>query len=299
MTTAVIVARFQTPHLHEGHRRLLQEVTSRHSKLVIVLGIGPLKGSMRNPYDYYTREKMIKKDFAEAVILPLNDYPCDREWSQNLDNLLKGVFPNEVFCLYGSRDSFIPYYCGRFQTVELPEHGGFSATELRKQYADKVFDSNDFRAGILYAYYNQYNKVFPTVDIAVFRHERTEILLGKKTVSSKWRLIGGFADPEDQSYEHAARRELTEECGAIETGEMIYETSARIDDWRYRNETDKIISLLFSCEYLTGMYSAQDDLLELQWFKLNDLPKMMTAGETTAEHAQLLTFLIKKYLKNK
>jgi len=49
----------------------------------------------------------------------------------SIDNLLKGVFPNEHFCLYGSRDSFIPYYAGRFETVELPEHGDYNATELR------------------------------------------------------------------------------------------------------------------------------------------------------------------------
>jgi bifunctional NMN adenylyltransferase/nudix hydrolase len=217
-------------------------------------------------------------------------------WSDNLDNLLKGVFPNEQFCLYGSRDSFIPCYHGKFETIELLEHGDYNATELRRQYADKVFDSNDFRAGILYAYYNQYTKVYPTVDIALFRNNKQEILLGKKVINNKWRLIGGFADPEDADYESAAKRELTEECGELDTTEMVYETSRKINDWRYRNEADKIITLLFSCDYKGGDPVAKDDIAELDWFKLAEISVMMTNGTISDEHIELFNLIIKKYL---
>ena len=57
MKTAVIIARFQTPYLHEGHRQLISQVKTNHAKLIIVLGISPIVGSRKNPYDYYTREK--------------------------------------------------------------------------------------------------------------------------------------------------------------------------------------------------------------------------------------------------
>ncbi len=296
MTTGVIIARFQTPYLHEGHRNLLEQVSAKHSKLIVLLGVSPIKGSRKNPYDYYTREKMIKKDFPGAIVLPVSDHPSDATWSESLDNLLKSVFPNEHFCLYGSRDSFIPYYAGKLPTVELPEHGDHNATELRKQYADKVFDSKDFRAGILYAYYNQYTKVYPTVDVAVFRNDRTEILLGKKSNNNKWRLIGGFADPEDESFEQAAKRELAEECGIMEVGEMAYETSARINDWRYRNEADKIITSLYSCDHIFGTPTAQDDIADLQWFSLSELPQLIADEKTTPEHTGLFKFLLDRYL---
>jgi bifunctional NMN adenylyltransferase/nudix hydrolase len=298
MKTGVIIARFQTPYLHEGHRQLINQVQSSHNRLIILLGVSPITGSRKNPYDYHTREKMIKKDYPEIIVLPVSDHPSDRVWSETLDNLLKSVFPSEHFCLYGSRDSFIPYYSGRFETVELPEHGDYNATELRKQYADKVFDSNDFRAGILYAYYNQYTKVYPTVDIAMFRNNRTEILLGKKAVNNKWRFIGGFSDPEDADYESAAKRELMEDCGEMEVTEMTYETSRKINDWRYRNEADKIITLLFSCDFITGSPAAQDDIIDLNWFKLSDLPQMLTDGFISDEHHELFTFIINKYLKH-
>ena len=295
MKTGVIIARFQTPYLHEGHIDLLTQVKEKHNKLIVVQGVGPITGSRRSPYDYYTREKMIKTAYQDVVVLPLSDHPSDRTWSVNLDQLLSSAFPNEQFVLYGSRDSFIPYYSGRNATVDLPEHGDYSATELRSQYADKVFDSRDFRAGILYAYHNQYKKVYPTVDIAVFRHDRSEILLGKKSINNKWRLVGGFTDPEDDGYETAAKRELTEECGAIEVGELTYETSARIDDWRYRHEVDKITTILFSCDYQYGEPEAQDDIEDLAWFAVTDLPMMIEHQEISEEHLGLFNHLIRKY----
>src|SRR5476651_2153987 len=127
MKTAVIIARFKTPYLHERHQQLISKVKENHAKLIILLGVSPLIGSRKNPYDYYTRETMIKKDYPEIIVLPISDHPDDNEWSNNLDNLLKSVFPAEQFCLYGSRDSFIPYYTGRCETIELPEHGDYNA----------------------------------------------------------------------------------------------------------------------------------------------------------------------------
>ena len=295
MKTAVIIARFQTPYLHEGHIDLIQQIKANHNKLVIVLGVSPVPGR-KNPYDYHTREKMIKKEYNDVIVLPLSDQPSDKVWSDNLDNLLSSVFPTEQFVLYGSRDSFIPYYRGHFETIELPEHGDYNATALREKYKDKAFDSQDFRAGILYALNTQFKKVYPTMDIALFRNNKTEILMGRKTNSPMWRLVGGFADPEDENYESAARRELLEECGQIEVGDMTYETSMKIDDWRYRNEEDKIITMLFSCDLHYGNAEPHDDIAEVQWFKLTDIENLITNKQLSPEHTDLIRFLMNKYM---
>lgn len=294
MKTAVIIARFQTPYLHRGHIELINNIRATHSKLIIVLGVAPIAGSRRNPYDYYTREKMIKSAYEDIIVLPLSDHPSDEVWSRNLNTLLKDTFPTEDFLLYGSRDSFISYYSGKSETKELPQHGDYNATDLRKQYSDRVSNSEDFRAGVLYAYHNQYTKVFPTVDIAVFRNNRTEILLGKKAINNKWRLVGGFADATDASFEAAAKRELHEECGAIEVGDLTYETSMKINDWRYRKEADKIITLLFSCDYKSGTPTPLDDIQHLDWFKVDDLKTMIGDATISEEHQGLFKFLISK-----
>jgi bifunctional NMN adenylyltransferase/nudix hydrolase len=270
-TTGVIIARFQTPYLHEGHKYLLNEISVNHNRVVVILGVSPVKGSIRNPFDFYTRERMLKQYNSELVILPLQDDRSDIQWSLNLDNLLRSTFPMESFTLYGSRDCFIPYYAGHFAVKELPAVGDFSATTIREANADKVRDTEDFRMGINYAYHNMYAKVYPTVDIALLNTDGTKILLGKKHHAKQWRFPGGFADATDSSYEMAAKRELSEECGNMETTKMIYIGSAQIDDWRYRNETDKIMTLLYKTNLVFGTPKAGDDLAEVKWFALEDL----------------------------
>jgi bifunctional NMN adenylyltransferase/nudix hydrolase len=291
----VIIARFQTPYLHDGHKALVEAVQGKHGKTVIVLGVSPVLGSRKNPLDFPTREKMIKNDYPDVVVLPLSDHPLDTKWSANLDMMLANTFPGAAFSLYGSRDSFINYYTGKNRVIELPPSGGYSATEIREAVKEKIMNSVEFRSGIIYAYGNTYLKVYPTVDIAVFRNNKLELLLGKKDNDQKWRLIGGFSDPTDESYEAAALRELHEECGNIEVSEMKYEGSFRVNDWRYRNENDKIITSLFSTEYIAGQAVGGDDIAEVKWFTLASVMEMMTANLTAVEHTPQLTRLIEKY----
>jgi bifunctional NMN adenylyltransferase/nudix hydrolase len=292
-TTGVIIARFQTPYLHEGHKYLLNEIRSKHNKVVVVLGVSPVKGSRRNPFDFYTREKLLKQFAPELVVLPLSDHPLDETWSQQLDTLLQNTFPRESFILYGSRDCFIPYYSGRLQVVALPELGEHSATAIRNENGDKVLDTEDFRMGINYALQNTYSKVYPTVDIAVLKDNDTMVLLGKKHNAPQWRFPGGFTDPEDDNYETAARRELQEECGDVEINNMQYVGSAKIDDWRYRSEADKIITLFFKTQWVFGNATANDDLKELEWFPVNELHSMMQNGTIAKEHHILVNLLLK------
>jgi bifunctional NMN adenylyltransferase/nudix hydrolase len=294
-TIGVIIARFQSPYLHEGHKSLIDSVKKDHNKTIIVLGVSPVLGSRKNPLDFHTREKMIKREYPEVVVLPLPDHPLDSQWSQNLDGLLSNSFPGSKFKLFGSRDSFIKYYTGNFKMVELPSSGTHNATLIREKISDKVLDSEEFRTGVIYAYSNTYLKVYPTVDIAVFKNQKTEILLGKKNIDNKWRLLGGFSDPTDNSYEEAAKRELTEECGPIVTTEMKYEKSFRVDDWRYKSEADKIITALFSTDFINGDPAGSDDIAEVKWFKLADVAGMMQQKLTAIEHTPQLTELISKY----
>lgn len=293
-TTGVIVARFQTPFLHEGHFEMIRFVKERHNKVVIVLGVSVVKGSTRNPLDYTTRERMVKKSFPDVIVLPLSDYKSDDVWSQNLDKLLGITFPIEQFLLYGSRDSFIPYYSGKLKVEEIPQVGDYNATNLRLEISDKVMDSDDFRCGVIYGYYNMYPKTYTTVDIALFKGDRKSLLLGYRKAEGLWRLPGGFSDPTDENYEAAALRELQEECGQLEVSEMRYEKSFKIDDWRYRKETDKIITLLYSCSLIFGQAKAADDLDEVRWFSLDEVKALLERNEIVKEHEAMLTHLLIK-----
>lgn len=291
---AVIVARFQTPYLHEGHQQLLKQVSEESGRLVIVLGVSPLRCTRRNPFDYFTRERMLRAWNPALTILPLPDHPDDGQWSRNLDQLLLSALPGEQFLLYGSRDSFISVYSGSLPVKELTAVSGHSATTVRETAASQIADSEEFRMGINYACQHRYAAVFPTVDIAVFSKDGSQLLLGRKPQRPQWRLPGGFADTADLCYEDAARRELQEECGELQTGPMYYAGSRRIDDWRYRQEADKITTLLFYTHLQSGEAKAQDDLEAVAWFPLSALPAMMHTGEINAEHVPLIELLLSR-----
>lgn len=228
-------------------------------------------------------------------MLPLSDQKSDIVWSKKLDELLHNNFPHETFVLYGSRDSFITTYSGRYTTEALAPVKDYNATAMREAISDKVFDTEEFRAGIIYNTYNLFPSVYATVDIAVFRHNKTELLLGRKPNESAWRLPGGFSDPEDESFETAARRELQEECGQIATSAMEYVASPRIDDWRYRSESNKIITTLFSTDLIYGEPAASDDLAELRWVTVKDIRNLVAQAEITDTHIPLIEKLIEKY----
>ena len=294
-TIGVIIARFQSPYLHEGHKQLIETVKKSHNKLVVVLGVSPVLGSRKNPLDFHTRERMIKKQYSDIVVLPQADHPLDATWSQNLDSMLLQSFPGASFILYGSRDSFIPYYSGRFEVMELPNLSNQRATLIREQISDRVLDAEEFRTGVIYAYSNMYSKVYPTVDVAVFRNNKQEILLGMKDIDKKWRLLGGFSDPTDESFEEAAARELREECGPIETTALSYEKSLRVDDWRYKHEVDKIITTLFSCDYMSGEPKGSDDIATVDWISIKEIPNLIASHQLASEHIPQLTHLYTKY----
>jgi bifunctional NMN adenylyltransferase/nudix hydrolase len=291
----VIIARLQLHYLHDEHKSLMDTLRAKHNKIVVVLGVSPVLGSRRNPLDFSTREKMIKKEYPEIIVLPLDDHPLDTIWSSNLDTLLRDAFPDSSFRLYGSQESFIACYTGSNEVEKLPFHIKRSAFDIRKSLSQEIMHSMEFRAGIIYAYANTYLKVYPTVDIAVFRNQKTEILLGKKDIDQKWRLMGGFSDPTDDGFEAAALRELREECGEIEVTPMHYEGSFRINDWRYKMEEDKIITTLFSTDYISGNPVGSDDIGEVKWFVLRELDEMVSANKTASEHAPHFERLISRY----
>jgi len=129
------------------------------------------------------------------------------------------------------------------------------------------------------------------VDIAVISSDKKQVLLGRKPNAAEWRFPGGFVDPTDESLEAAAKRELTEECGSFETSPFVYLTSHKMNDWRYVHEVDKVISSLFTTTLLYGKPEAGDDLEEVKWFDVNEIPALIEAGNIARVHTHFLTVL--------
>ena len=285
-----LCGRFQVHELHQAHRYIIDQVVDNHKKVILFLGVTKTAGTKKNPLDFETRKRMIQKHYPDITIISLPDFGDDKRWSQEMDKRIREIYPVGDVLMYGGRDSFIPYYKnggGQFNCKELEQHTFVSGTEVRKIVSEQVKESSDFRAGVIYQSYNQFPKVHPCVDIVPFNEDGTKILLARKPNEDGWRFIGGFAHPNDQSYEMTGRRKLREEAGPIEVGDIRYVTSLKVDDWRYRSEEDKILTILFKCKYVFGRIEPSQEISELKWFDIS----LISEKDMVKEHKELIVIL--------
>lgn len=277
--TGVIIGRFQVAKLHDEHVRLIESVQARCNNVVIFLGLSPLLCTRQNPLDFAARKKMLLESFPKVSIHYIKDTTDDDIWSRHLDTMIADVVPptNSVG-LFGGRDSFVDHYTGKYPTVVLEAERYVSGTEQRERISRETRNSEDFRAGMVYAAYNSYPTSYQTVDIVIIGRvdDLTRVLLARKPNETQYRFPGGFVDPTDESLEAAAAREASEETGCMfpeGAGGFEYIGSTRIDDWRYRNEKDKVCSALFEVQHFEGDPQPKpgDDVEEVRWFPLLDL----------------------------
>lgn len=291
---AVIVGRFQVNELHEAHIDLINSVTQKHDRVLLFLGNSTIRNTTSNPLDYRARRAMIADKFPNVEVYYINDHPSDAVWSKNLDKqITEQLLPLQTVTLYGSRDSFIKSYSGKFNVCELEATTFISGTEVRRRVCNNYPPTSDYRAGMIAATAYRYPTAFQTVDIAVVNDKR-EILLARKPDEKKWRFIGGFSDPRSPSLEADAKREVSEEAG-IEVDGITYLGSTLIDDWRYRGEQDKIKTALFVAKYMYGKPEGADDIAFVKWMKLEEL----TSENIVSEHHVLLDMFMEKFIKNK
>lgn len=272
----IIVGRFQVPELHDGHIELIDNVISKHKQVCLFLGVPRTRATPNNPLDYASRVTMFQEKYPDLIYQYIVDIgkgdEADRAWSNNLDSAIQNIFPGRKAKLYGSRDSFIKHYYGKFPTEEMENSYIISGTQIRNDVINNIHNSFAWRAGNIHAVNNSFFNPIPTVDVALIDGEY--IWLGRKQYESKWRLFGGFVDSSDQSFEEAAARELREEAGISEQmSEFKYVMSCKIDDARYENEPMKIITSLYTVELKWGAPKPGDDILEIKKFKMSELKK--------------------------
>jgi bifunctional NMN adenylyltransferase/nudix hydrolase len=296
-TLGVVVGRFQLHELHAGHIGLLDFVNDRSDKMLILVGHSSVRYTPDNPYPVSIRKQVLETRYPDAIILPLADSQSSHEhWSAVLDETIKGINDGREVTLYGSRDSFIPKYYGEFKTEEIPAVSQHSATCVRDEVSGEFLNDPAFRRGWLSAIYSQYTVTDPTVDVAVHNSDFSQVLLGRRGKGSPLRFFGGFVDPEDDSYEMAARREREEEVTGIKTMGPEYIGSVKVDCPRYGGSKYGIMTTLFSMEYIKGDPVASDDMAgdhlskgSVEWVDLDE----SLSSAIDKNHIPLLEMLLK------
>lgn len=265
---AVIVGRFQVPKLHEGHTQLINTVIASHQRVIVVLGVAHSKCSFNNPYDLGCRKTMFAEQYPEITVLYIKDMQDDKAWSRKLDEIIEDeVAPESTITLYGSRDSFIKAYHGKYPTVELQQKSFTSGTAERKALAHAGNKNYDFRRGLGFGVANQYPGPEMTIDVAIIDDVKGQILLGRKKDEEGWRIIGGFVQNQE-TLEDCVIREAREETG-LKLHDPRYVKSFVSSDWRKAGERDKILTALFTATIVKGTPEPDDDIHELRWFDLN------------------------------
>lgn len=292
----VIVARFQVARLTAAHMDLISTVVKWHKRTIILLGNSPVPNTRRNPLSFEAREKMVRAEFPDVMILPIHDRSSDQAWSAAVDVNLRGVLQHhETAVIYGSRDSFIEHYSGTFPTQKLEPTPALSGSTAREALRVGALQSEDFRAGIIHGAFMRFPTVYPTVDMAVVDHDMRRVALIKKSVGDvTWRFPGGFVDPKDRDFPAAALREAREEVGLGECEVPEYIGSFSVNDWRYRGEMDCIKTTFFLIRQLWGTLKAGDDAAVVEWHDIDHI----SVDSMCPSHQMLLTSL-KEFVKNR
>lgn len=287
-----LVGRFQVDELHEGHHHVIKQVTENHRKTILFLGTPKFVGTRNNPLDFDSRKRMVHQDYPDTIILSIPDQSSNERWTHELDKRVREVFQHGEVLLYGGRDSFIPHYKnggGEFQTKELEPLGTFTGTDIRKLISEEVKNSQDFRSGIIYQAHNIYPKVRTTVDVAILDDDG-KVLLQKKHDESLFRFIGGFVRTTDSNMLSTAKRVVRSEVGNGEYASYKSLTTMRIEDWRFRDDEDTIMTTLFKCKKMWGAITPGRGISELKWFNIEEIQ----LKDIMKEHHVLV-----EYLQNK
>lgn len=292
----VVVGRFQVDKLHAGHIELLLWVCGEHRKVIVVLGVPAVSGGCDNPLDFESRSQMLS-DLARAyslslTVVPLDDCRTDKQWSFELDRLVNSlVGPQQTAVLYGARDSFVQCYSGLLRTQELVgNHENWSGSGTRDLVRQAVRPTEDFRAGVIWGSFDHYRRVVTTVDVAIFSNDK--VLVARKQGQDKYRFIGGFADPESNSFEADAIREVREETG-LKVRRVQYIGSCLIDDWRYplgKPNGDRIKTMFFRADVFEGCIHGEDESEVFDMFHWAN-PALLSSEIIVPEHQPLLGML--------
>jgi bifunctional NMN adenylyltransferase/nudix hydrolase len=302
-SVGVIIARFQIDELHDVHKEIIDFVYERHKKVIVllgILGISPVPATKRDPLDFQTRLLMLQESYPDLIISYVKDMKYDEPWSKQVDSKIGDLIaPGHTVMLYGARDSFIPYYFGKYPVTELESDSYVSATIRREQISLQTLSSKDFRIGCIYTAQNQFDMPQTTVDAIIWKRNSDDtisVLLGRKDYETKFQFIGGFSTVNSDSFEEDAKREIWEEVGKIETSELKYFRSKKINDWRYRSQAVKIKTLVYHTEYLSGIITPGDDIVEAAWFNQSQLSREWR--ELVVEnHADILVEFLEKNFK--
>ena len=113
---------------------------------------------------------------------------------------------------------------------------------------------------------------------AIIYKER-KILLQRRSDNGTWAIHGGALEL-GETVEEAVKRELREEIGIVPTKLRLYKIFSGEDmHWKYPNGDEAYcVNVVFLCDEYEGELKQDDDeVVELKWFDVDNLPENIHA----------------------
>jgi len=313
MNAAVIHLPFQSTVIPTAHKTLINSLCAEFPVVIFALPVSKVTPTKNNPFDFATREAMIREYFQErsysttVFIVPVPAKKYAQDQMKTLEQSVNSPFSGNVpkFVLY-STIGFIKEIHNKVYPKKSPWilptdgcYGVYLTQEADTRNRRILFRIEPFRDGVNFAMRSQFPISWPTVDIAIrwWCDGKIYYLFGKKPEENGWRFPGGFKDREDPNFETAVLREAGEEVlkpGATTDvfDNPVYISSRNVKDWRYRGEIDGITTLFFMVNY-NGFgedIKAGDDLQDAKWFELSELKPEDIEGEHIHLYNDLVEF---------
>jgi len=309
---AVIYAPFQTPSLRGYHEETIRDILKDHNITIITLPVNRVPFSKNAPLDFTMRMEMIEDRFiGKVLIVPVTQKKYLWDQTNTLEQAVIKTLSDHYIEYNPQAIHFFsdrtqpPLYWLTARTNFLYHEVTSRNFVIKNPYwpiTDECDSMELFRRGVIYGLNKQFPINYPTVDIAVSRVFRGKLqyLLAKKPGERGWRFAGGFKDRGDVSLEFAVLREGGEELlrKGVNPNEVftkpLYICSMNVNDWRYRDNPDGIITTFFEINFLgtDDQLEAGDDLANggmIQWW---DLEAILDA-DMEGEHVNLLHELLK------
>lgn len=311
--TAVVIGRMQIPHL--GHRQLLARALELGRDVVVVLGSAFKARDFDNPFNVQEREAMARSMFSvdenqRLTFVGVRDYQNGARWTKEVKRLVEqaGAGPRGlVGCHKDPTGSYLDDFAGWAAYDEVAVIEGLNATGLRSAYfgaptldaalavmapfvAKPVLDylatwallPEYLRRKQEWEAVTAYRKKWPgthlTADAVV--RMRDHVLLVRRAGDigqGLWAFPGGFLDP-DETFEHAAYRELVEETGFPLLKAQLWRGFVREQTFGHprRSPRGRLVSQMFYFAFAGGEgplpeVQAKEETLEVKWWPISQL----------------------------
>lgn len=267
MNIGVVVGRFQTAFLTDGHKAVLKRAYDENEALIIFIAEETVPFSIESPLPYDVREGMLKEQLRLygmgklVQFYKLPDFKYASTISHVIDQVLihkHGGTVNE-FTLYFGPTAFLADRYNGIAKVKVIDHvlTQTSSVRIRRSAYDMDAFNVSHHMGMIHAVGNR----VPTPHLFICHiilHgmvDTNQGLLGlKKSEMKKLTLpldevSGVHNSPTDQ-----AKDWIKKKFPQGVSGDTRLINALKIDDWRFRNSEDFAIYLV----YLTRLFGATD-----------------------------------------